>query len=75
MDGECDECTNDRAMCDNPHLENDRCFSLPLKEAFEHFTCIPCYARRYVLEKLSFDDMEEVDTKKANLKTKHGFIF
>ena len=35
---ECPDCSDNRGMCDDPHLENDRCFSLALKEAFEYYT-------------------------------------
>jgi hypothetical protein len=35
---ECDDCTDYGGMCDMPHLENGRYFSLILKEGFKYFT-------------------------------------
>ncbi|KAI4981451.1 hypothetical protein ZWY2020_021943, partial [Hordeum vulgare] len=36
---------------------------------------LPCHARRYVLERLSFEDHESMETRRANLRTKHGYRF
>jgi hypothetical protein len=35
---ECDYCSNDRGMCDRPHLEDDRRFTIKLGETFDAFT-------------------------------------
>ena len=32
---ECDWCNDDRGLCDRPHLEEDRYFSIKLKETFD----------------------------------------
>ena len=44
---------------------------------FQFDQYIPCHARPYVLEKLGFglDDFENVETRRAHLRTKHGYEF
>ena len=37
--------------------------------------CIPCHARRYVLENLGFQDNENMQTRKHHLRTQHGYAF
>ena len=32
---ECDWCNDDRGLCDRPHLEEDRRFSIKLQETFD----------------------------------------
>lgn len=34
---ECDDCTDDGGICNNPHLKNDMCFSLMFKDGFEYY--------------------------------------
>ncbi|SPT20784.1 unnamed protein product [Triticum aestivum] len=75
---ECGYCYDHRGVCDRfPHLQNDRFFTVKLEETFDVCTYIPCHARPYVLEKLGFglDDFENVETRKAHLRTKHGYEF
>ena len=33
--GECGWCHDDRGLCDRPHLDDDRRFSIKLEETFE----------------------------------------
>ncbi|XBI51050.1 hypothetical protein VPH35_033629 [Triticum aestivum] len=75
LPGECDWCHDDRGLCDRPHLDEDRCFSIKLKETFDVETLIPCHARRYVLERMGFEDHESMETKKIHLRTHHGMDF
>ena len=35
---ECDDCDDDSGRCDNPQLDEERYFSLTLKENFENYT-------------------------------------
>ena len=35
LPGECGWCHDDRGMCDKPHLDDDRRFSIKLEEAFD----------------------------------------
>lgn len=75
---ECVYCYDDRGVCDRfPHLQIDRFFTVKLEETFDVCTYIPCHARPYVLEKLGFglDDFENVETRRAHLRTKHGYEF
>ena len=37
--------------------------------------CLPCHARRYVLERLGFEDHERIETRSAKLRTIHGHTF
>ena len=37
--------------------------------------CIPFHARRVVLEKLGFEDSENMETRIAHLRTQHGYAF
>lgn len=103
---ECDYCGDNRGMCDRPHLEDDRRFTIKLDETFDVFTvrnddksslvikhdfcffastcnfhflqfdqCIPCHARLYVLEKLDFEDRDNMETKRVHLRTQHSYTF
>ena len=59
---ECDDCGDDRGMCDNPHLQNGRCFSHTLKEGFKDFTvCDRGGVSR------SFDEMITIDLVESTL--------
>ncbi|XBI02904.1 hypothetical protein VPH35_131400 [Triticum aestivum] len=73
--GECSWCSDNRGFYDGPHLDEGRCFNIKLEEAFDFETFIPCHARRYVLERLGFEDHERNETKKINLRTHHGTDF
>ena len=35
LSGECDWCHDDRGLCDRPHLDEDRRFSIKLEETFD----------------------------------------
>ena len=35
LPGDCDECNDDRGLCDRPHLDEGRCFSIKLQETFD----------------------------------------
>ena len=35
LPGECDGCHDDRGLCDRPHLDEDRRFSIKLEETFD----------------------------------------
>ncbi|KAM3262102.1 hypothetical protein ACQJBY_052658 [Aegilops geniculata] len=73
---ECEYCYDDRGLCDMfPHLQNDRFFTVKLEETFDVCKYIPCHARPYVLEKLSFKDFENMEMRRAHLRTKHGYAF
>ncbi|KAM3310540.1 hypothetical protein ACQJBY_031305 [Aegilops geniculata] len=73
--GECDWCHDDRGQCDRFYLDDDRRFSIKLEETFEVETFIPCHARRYVLERMGFEDHENFETKKIHLRTHHDVDF
>ncbi|XBI85515.1 hypothetical protein VPH35_093651 [Triticum aestivum] len=74
--GECDWCHDDRGICDRfIVLDEDRRFSIKLEETFDVHTLIPCFARRYVLERMGFEDYESFETKKIILSTHHGVDF
>ncbi|XBI44357.1 hypothetical protein VPH35_108998 [Triticum aestivum] len=73
--GECSWCGDNRSFCDRPHLDDDRRFSIKLEESFDCETLIPCHARRYVFERMGFEDHERNETKKINLRTHHGMDF
>ncbi|XBI08872.1 hypothetical protein VPH35_136544 [Triticum aestivum] len=75
LPGECDWCHDDRGQCDRPHLDEDRRFSIKLEETFDVETLIPCHARRYVLERMGFEDHESMETKKIHLRTHHDIDF
>lgn len=34
---ECPDCSDKGGMCDNPHLENNMCFSLTLKAGYKYY--------------------------------------
>ena len=70
---ECEYCGDSRGMCDTPHLRDDRFFSMKLDENGDML--LPCHARRYVLERLGFEDHERIETRSANLRTIHGHTF
>ncbi|XP_040251571.2 uncharacterized protein [Aegilops tauschii subsp. strangulata] len=75
---ECGYCYDDRGLFGRfPHLQNDRFFTVKLEETFDVCMYIPCHARPYVLEKLGLglDDFENVETRRAHLRTKHGYEF
>ena len=69
----CEYCRDFRGMCDTPHLRDDRFFSMKLDENGDMY--LPCHARRYVLERLGFEDHERIETRSANLRTIHGHTF
>nr|BDI54572.1 putative polygalacturonase [Triticum aestivum] len=74
--GECDWCHDDRGICDRfIELDEDRRFSIKLEETCDVHTLIPCFARCYVLERMSFEDHENFETKKIILSTEHGVDF
>ncbi|XBI39494.1 hypothetical protein VPH35_124253 [Triticum aestivum] len=75
LPGECGWCHDDRGLCDRPHLDDDRRFSIKLEETFDVETLIPCHARRYVLERMDFEDHENFETKKIHLRTHHDVDF
>ncbi|XBI75429.1 hypothetical protein VPH35_068798 [Triticum aestivum] len=63
-------------MCDRfVRLDKDRRFSIKLEETFDCETLIPCHARRYVLERMGFEDHENFKTKKIHLRTHHDMDF
>ena len=70
---ECEYCGDSRGMCDMPHPRDDRFFSMKLDENGDMY--LPCHARRYVLERLGFEDHERIETRSAKLRTIHGHTF
>jgi len=67
------ECEYCRGMCDTRHLRDYMFFSMKLDENGDMF--LPCHARRYVLERLGFEDHERIETRNAKLRTIHGHTF
>ena len=53
LPGECSWCNDDRGLCDRPHLDEGRCFSIKLEEAFDCDT-VSYDARCFFVIKLDF---------------------